>query len=139
MSDEPNFGPSPETIRRLHESLPGFVQQQEEKRIFRGGKPISKSRAHKCCKVCGKLFDFRMIEPTLPELAVCEKCQKELDKGYIAFTSTNNYCFAKSKSLDDLKGTVQEISQDVMAKLQDCFELEWNVKEDNNDEDGTTS
>lgn len=131
MSDGP-VGPDPETLRRLHEQLPDFVEHEEEKRIFAGQKPVSKSRAHKCCKVCGKLFDYRIIENTvLPDLAVCSKCQKELDNGWIALVSANYFAFIKSASLKDWAGTIREnVSPEVMQKLQDMFALEWHVKDE---------
>ena len=137
MSNEPNFGPDKETLRRLSEGLPDFVEQREQKRIFAGQKPVSKARAHKVCRVCGRLFDFRIIEKTdLPEIGICpEKCQKELDNGYIAFISANQYAFGESKSLSDLSGTVVECSPRVMQALQDMFALDWEIKETNNPED----
>lgn len=126
-------GPDPENLRRLHENLPDFVEQRESKRIFAGQKPVSKSRAHKACRICGKLFDFRIIENMLlPELGECDKCSKLLKQGYIAFSSANYYCFGKSKSLEDLAGTVVECSPEIMQKLQDVFSLEWETKSEVN-------
>lgn len=132
MSENIPSGPDPETLRNLHANLPDFVEQREEKRIFAGQKPVSKSRAHKCCKICGKLFDFRIIESTvLPELAACSKCQKELDGGWTALVSANVYAFIKSPSLADWAGSIQEnVSPEVMQKLQDHYKLEWLTKDD---------
>lgn len=118
-------GPSPEFFRRLKDQLPSFREEVEKKRVRAGQTPVADMVPKKVCEVCGKGFDWGPIKGPLPELAVCEKCEKQLGEGYTALKADNRYAFIKSKSLEDMAGKIMEVSPEVMDQVQKHYVAEW--------------
>jgi len=126
MSDLHNpTGPDPEFFKNLKNQLPSMKEALEKKRVFRGQVPVSEMVPKKCCRVCGRGFEWTTIQGPLPEVALCKRCDEKLKEGYIALISDNRFAFIKSESLKDKAGEVMEISPEVMEQVQKHYLAEW--------------
>ena len=62
--DSPQIpGPSRQTLKNLRGMLPSFIKGMEQKRTIGKGKAGMLARPHKCCKVCGLLWDRKFVDP----------------------------------------------------------------------------
>lgn len=130
MSDQKPSGPSPEFFRHLKDQLPAMKRDLEKKRALRGQIPVADMVPKKVCEVCGRGFDWGPIKGPIPELSLCDGCDKALKDGYAALVSDNRYAFIKSPSLSDMAGQIVKISPDVMEAVQKHYVAEWIKKED---------
>jgi len=122
MSDpSPESGPSRETLLSLKAMLPSFIKGMAKKRTIGRGAPTLTRRPKKVCKVCGLLWDYKLLkvsEETNIESVNCEVCQKQLDDGCAALVCGEKYAFIKSNSLQDWAGTIQRVSPNVMDAIE---------------------
>lgn len=130
MSDPKPTGPSPEFFRHLKDQLPAMKRDLEKKRALRGQIPVADLVPKKVCSVCGKGFDWGPIKGPIPELALCDRCDKLLKDGYAALVSDNRYAFIHSPSLSDMSGQIVKISPEVMEAIQKHFVAEWITNEE---------
>lgn len=98
--------------------LPSVAKGIAEKKFGGKGTPVQAKRPRKCCKICVKFFDHVVSKEQLPlEPGICLECDTMLKEGYIAFTSGDRFCFAKSEALNDMAGTIVQISESVFQQL----------------------
>ena len=129
MSDEPQPG----MLKQLWKMLPGMARHIRERERKKSGKriitpyPEHNGKLPEVCIVCGAAF-HRIVEegkePSLFAPAICASCQKNLDQGYIAFTSDKKYAFGKSDALSDYAGKVLTIHPAVMEKMAERFKVQ---------------
>lgn len=119
MSDGiiPLHGPSPQTLEKLKEMLPGFVAQATSGKPSRGRKlPMPR----RCCPICGHLFDVGIVqvEQKGPIPDQCPTCKKLLAEGYTACVSDERFAFLKSPDMASVAGKVIMVEKEVMDAIQ---------------------
>jgi hypothetical protein len=87
--------PDPETLRKLAQDLPGMISDLENQRALKGQKSAKLAQPTKCCEVCGKGFDFKMVSKQLPDLARCDSCTALLKEGFTAFVADRRFALVK--------------------------------------------
>lgn len=110
--------------------MKAYVRERQQRVVHNKGIKAQVPTPSEMCKVCEKGYKHKMMRPdemVLP--GVCPECQEMLDEGYIAFKCDKFYAFGRSKSLQDLNGTVQFISPPVMQKMREVFNMEWKKAE----------
>lgn len=121
MSDQPNTGPSPETLANLKAMLPSFIKGLAKKKILGKGIQAQVRRPRKCCKVCGLLFDYTFLSPSAeleikPDL--CKTCGPMLKEGYTALVCGEKYAIVKSPAFESWAGEIIRISPHVMEAVE---------------------
>ena len=110
--------------------LPSFIKGMEQKRTIGKGKAGMLARPHKCCKVCGLLWDRKFVDPRT-DIAIqpdnCGVCDGKLQQGLIAFVCGDMYAFAEAPAdgyLNDFKGSMIHVSPNVMEEISKHVKLQ---------------
>lgn len=116
--------------------LPSFAKGVVERKVTGKGRKVGTPnvvvRPTKVCTICLTTFDFKeSMEDSALTSEHCVRCASLLREGYIAFTSGKRFAFAKSKSMEDLAGTVVKLSTEVFDKLEAHYKDEWKTNEQN--------
>jgi len=128
-SDNPNTGPSDETLKHLHGMLPSYAKAVAEKRIGGKGRKEAPLVPRKVCPICGTGMDHGPMTKALPEAVNCPTCQNHLNAGYTAFICGDRYIIAKSARLADMAGKMITLGLPVFERLAKEYEAEWRVKD----------
>lgn len=124
MSDQPNTGPSHETLANLHAMLPSYIKGLEKKKIGGKGIPAVIRRPRKCCKVCCRMFDHTWASPSAEmevKPCLCRTCGPALRHGYVALVCGDKYALIKSPRFKDDAGEIIQISPYVMEAVEKEF------------------
>ena len=125
--------PDPKFLQHLAGMLPSLAEGLRKKRIAGRGRPAKVQHPTKVCKICCVLHGHKFMEQAVPELKpeICEKCQKQLDEGHIAFVADRRYAFVmpRNNKMDDMKGKIVQLSGHVFDKLEKTFEITQSFKD----------
>lgn len=137
MSDQPNLGPSRETLKHLHSMLPSAAAGIAQKKIAKNRPVVTNKNdlsPSKVCEVCSALFGFIHKYDGDLQSSVCHKCQKQLDQSLTAFVSVDRYAFGKSELLKDMAGKIVHVQEESMNEIQKQFKMQHrrDVNVDNN-------